>query len=98
MRWIVFTKHLSENMYVDLPFTVSRILYNVDFRYSRLAFHGHGLGLLVARAKVLNLFAFVANKFPAEASGQQDAGHEGVVTRCDALSLRSFFLVGSFAL
>jgi hypothetical protein len=25
-------------------------------------------------------------------SGQQDVGHEGVVTRCDVLSLRPFFL------
>ena len=27
---------------VDLPFIVSEIVWKVDFRYSRLAFHGHG--------------------------------------------------------
>ena len=31
---------------VDLSFNVSRIVWKVDFRYRRLAFHGHGLSLL----------------------------------------------------
>ena len=31
---------------VDLPFSISVIVWKVNFRYSRLAFHEHGLSLL----------------------------------------------------